>query len=98
MSRTPSFAFSPTALLIASSLTLAACSGGGGGAADSIVRSDDAPITPMSEIRLRVSLPTRMQSIDDDFEVIVTAGGDNQVMQESDGEFSLAISLPMDRS
>ncbi len=98
MSRTPSFAFSPTALLIASSLTLAACGGGGGSAADGVARSDDAPITPMSEIRLRVSLPPRMQSIDDDFEVIVTAGGDNQIMQESDGEFTLAISLPMDRN
>jgi len=101
MSRLQSFAFSPTALLVASSITLAACGGGAGGSngtSGGVIRSDDAPITPMSEIRLRVSLPTRIQTIDDDIEVVVTAGGDSQIMEGTNGEFSLAISLPMNRN
>jgi len=39
-----------------------------------------------------------MQNLEDDLEVIVTAGGDSQVMQGSSGQYAMTLSLPENRT
>lgn len=83
------------AALVASTLIASGC-GGGSNAAPS-ARADDAPITPMTDVLLRVSLPARLQSLEDPLEVIVTAAGDSQIMQGTSGEYALTLALPKDQ-
>jgi len=86
-----------TALLVATTLALSAC-GSSGGSDGATARADDSPVLPLSDVRLRVSLPSRMQNLEDDLEVIVTAGGDSQVMQGSSGQYAMTLSLPENRT
>jgi len=91
------FPLSCTALLVATTLALSAC-GSSGGSNGATARADDSPVIPLSDVRLRVSLPSRMQNLEDDLEVIVTAGGDSQVMQGSSGQYAMTLSLPENRT
>jgi hypothetical protein len=70
------FPLTSCALIVAGVILISACSGEGGSPA---ALADDAPSTAISDIQLRVSLPSRMQNFEDVLEVIVTAGGDSQV-------------------
>jgi len=92
MSKIKPFRLTAVAALVASSLLVSAC--GGGSSSPAGARADDAPITPMSDVQLRVSLPARMQALEDPLEVIVTAAGDHSVMQGSDGEYAITLALP----
>ncbi len=96
MKRLKQFPLTSCALVVASTLMLTACGGGGSSAA--APRADDGAITVMSDVRLRVSLPSRMQNITDAIEVIVTAGGDSVTMDGADGEYSASIALPSNRN
>lgn len=92
------FPLTCTAMLVATVLTLSACGSSGGSSAGTTARADDVPATTLSDVRLRVSLPSRMENLEDELEVIVTAGGDSQVMQGSNGQYALTLSLPENRS
>lgn len=90
------FPLTCTALLVASALTLSACGSSGGGGASA--RADDVPSESVSNVRLKVTLPARMQNLTDPLEVIVTAAGDSQVMQGSSGVYALTLALPENRA
>jgi len=78
---------------------VSACGSGGGTAAlaDNTL-SDDTPAVAMSEVQLIASLPSRMQNFDDEVEVVVTVGGENQTMEGSNGEYTATLLLPSNRS
>lgn len=97
MSPMKKFPLTSCALIVASTMMMSACGGGGGGESSTAL-ADDAPSIPMSDIQLRVSLPSRMQTFDDEVEVIVTAGGDSQVMRGIDGAYTAILSLPSNRN
>ncbi len=86
-----------TPLFVATTLALTAC--GSGGSSDAVARvADDQEIIALSDVSLEISLPSRMQNLNDAMEVIVTAGGDSYTMQGSNGTYTTVMSLPQNRN
>lgn len=84
----------PLAVAMSAILTLSACSSSGG---DSDTRLDDPVITQTSDVQLTVELPTRMQALNEDLDVILTVAGESILMAGTAGTHSLNIALASDR-
>lgn len=86
---------SPLVIAMTAALALTACSSGGNEGTDS--RLDDPVVTATSEVRLTVELPSRMQTLNEEFDVILTVAGESILMAGTDGTHSLNMPLASNR-